>query len=364
MMKLNIQLYILIFLGLVIITCCNQPVKKASLNIRPLADTVGFAQHDWQMDSIMARIERMVAQNPELEAHYEGTPKVVISPHDDYAYVGNLYPAALANIRATTIILFGVAHKARLLNLQDQVVFDSYEHWKGPYGPVKVSNIREDIIREMPHQIFQINDSMQRMEHSVEAIIPFLQYYNRDVEIISILVPYMSFDKMNEIAEPLAKAIKKATLDKGLEWGKDFAFVISTDAVHYGDQDWGESNFAFYGTDSAGYAQAIAHENEIMDTLSGKLNPRKVAAFSNFTVDENDYKKYKWTWCGRYSVPLGLLTAYDLNELSGNEPLTGIQIGYANSIDHTTLKVKDLHMGLTAPANMHHWVGYAAIGYR
>jgi len=174
----------------------------------------------------------------------------------------------------------------------------------------------------------------------------------------------MSFDKMQEIADPLAKAIKKATLDQGMKWGEDFTIVISTDAVHYGDEDWGDSDFAFFGTGSAGYVMAMAHEDEIMDTLSGKLNPRKVKAFCNFTVDKNDFKKYKWTWCGRYSVPLGLLTAYDLNDLAGNEPLTGSKIGYANSIDHPTLKVKDLRMGLTAPANMHHWVGYAVIGYK
>ncbi|MBN2175712.1 MAG: AmmeMemoRadiSam system protein B [Bacteroidales bacterium] len=332
-------------------------------NIRSLADTVGFAQFGWQMDSVMDRIERMEKQDHEI-LHFQGDPKVIISPHDDYAYVGSLYPAALSNIRAKIIILFGVAHKARLLNLQNQVVFDSYDEWKCPYGPVKVSGIREEIIQNMPHSLMQVNDSMQRMEHSVEAIIPFLQYYNRNIEVVSILVPYMSFEKMQDIADTLAKAIKKATIDKGLVWGTDFAFVISSDAVHYGDEGWGGSNFATFGTDSAGYTQAVAYEHEILDTLSGNLNPEKVKAFCNFTVDEKDFKQYKWTWCGRYSVPLGLLTAFYLNEAAGNEPLTGTQIGYATSIDHPTLEVKDLGMGLTAPANMHHWVGYAAIGYK
>ncbi|MCB2219569.1 MAG: AmmeMemoRadiSam system protein B [Bacteroidetes bacterium] len=364
-MKYKIYRLWFLFLGMLILNACQQPVKQIDANTRPLADTIGFAQYDWQMDSIMDRINRLEDQRPELAVqHYKGTPKVVISPHDDYAYVDGLYPAALSNIRAKTIILFGVAHKARLLNLQDQIVFDSYNHWKGPYGTIRVSNIREDIIENLPHQLFQVNDSMQRMEHSVEAIIPFLQYYNRNVEIVSILVPYMSFEKMEEIADPLAQAIKKATLDKGMKWGEDFAFVISTDAVHYGDEDWGNSDFAFFGTDSAGYTQAIAHEHEIMDTLSGKLNPGKVKTFCDFTVDKNDFKKYKWTWCGRYSVPLGLLTTYELNELAGNEPLIGTKIGYANSIDHPALEVKDLGMGVTAPAKMKHWVGYATLGYK
>jgi AmmeMemoRadiSam system protein B len=359
----NISFWFLVA-GLLVITACQQQVKQAEKNIRPLADTVGFAQYDWQMDSIMARINRMVDQHPELDKHYEGNPKVVISPHDDYAYVGNLYPAAVSNIKARTVILFGVAHKARLLNLENQIVFDSYDHWKGPYGPVKVSNIREEIIQLMPHQYFQVNDSMHRMEHSVEAIIPFLQYYNPEVAIVSILVPYMSFEKIQEIAEPLANAIKKATVDKGMTWGEDFAFVISNDAVHYGDEDWGGKNFARYGADSMGYQKAIEHEMEIIQTLTGELNTENIQQFCNYTVEEEDFKKYKWTWCGRYSVPLGLLTAYHLNNLEGNENLIGTKIGYATSIDHPVLKVEDLGMGLTAPATMRHWVGYAAIGYK
>jgi AmmeMemoRadiSam system protein B len=350
---------------MLILNACQQPVRQTDANTRPLADTIGFAQYDWQMDSIMDRINRLEDQRPELAVqHYKGTPKVVISPHDDYAYVDGLYPAALSNIRAKTIILFGVAHKAKLLNLKDQIVFDSYNHWHGPYGAVKVSNIREDIIQNLPHQLFQVNDSMQRMEHSVEAIIPFLQYYNRNIEIVSILVPYMSFEKMQEIADPLANAIKKATIDRGWQWGKDFAFVISTDAVHYGDEDWGGKNFAVFGTDSVGYEKAMAHEQEIMDTLSGKLNPGKLKAFCHFTVDDSDHTEYKWTWCGRYSVPLGLLTAYLLNDMTSDALLTGTPIGYANSIDHPTMKVSDLGMGLTAPASMRHWVGYAALGYK
>ena len=363
-MKSTISLCILLMAGFLVLVSCRQ-VPQQDTNIRPLADTVGFAHLDWQMDSVLARIMDFEKHNPEAaNLHFEGKPRVIICPHDDYTYVGSLYRAALENIRAKTVILFGVAHKARQLNLENQVVFDSYDYWKGPYGNVPVSELREEIIEHLPLDLFQVNDSMQRMEHSVEAIIPFLQYYNPGVEIVSILVPYMSYERMNEIAGPLAGAIKKVTVDKGLVWGKDFVFVISTDAVHYGDEDWGDKNFAFFGTDSAGYLKAVSREHEIMDTLSGPLSPLKMRTFCNFTVEETDFHKYKWTWCGRYSVPLGLLTAFDLNESISDRPLTGSIIGYSNSIDHPVIRIDDLKMGKTAPANMHHWVGYAALGYK
>jgi AmmeMemoRadiSam system protein B len=359
-MKNQISICCFLFTLLLALGACRQNAHEDA-NLRPLADTVGFAHLDWQMDSVMARIARKAPGAANF--HYEGNPRVTISPHDDYSYVGSLYPAALKNIRAKTIILFGVAHKAKLMKLENQVIFDSYNYWKGPYGKVKVSEIREEIIENMPEQLSQVNDSMQRIEHSVEAIIPFLQYYNRNIQIVSILVPYMPFDRIQQIAGPLAAAIKKATIDKGMVWGKDFTIVISTDAVHYGDEDWGGKNYAPYGTDSAGYRQAIAHEHEIMDTLSGLLNPEKIKSFCDFTVDSKDYHEYRWTWCGRYSVPLGLLTAFELNKASGGEPLIGSIIGWSNSINHPAIRVDDLKMGQTAPATMHHWVGYAAIGY-
>ncbi len=84
----------------------------------------------------------------------------------------------------------------------------------------------------------------------------------------------------------------------------------------------------------------------------------------NATVDENDFKKYKWTWCGRYSIPFGLMTAYYLNgQLHKGDFLYGKYISYSTSHEFPPIPVEDLGMGVTAPANHNHWVGYASIGY-
>lgn len=289
--------------------------------------------------------------------------KVIITPHDDYSYVGYLYPKVLSKIKAKTIIMVGVAHKAKQMNLESQIVFDSYWNWKGPYGPVRVSTAREELIGNLSPEIFQVNDSIHRIEHSLEALIPFLQYFNRNIEIIPILVLYMSFTTMDKISEPLAKAIFTVANDRKWNWGTDYAIVISTDAVHYGDEDWGEKNFAWFGTDSLGYLKAIEHEFEIIENLSGELLPGKIESFCKLTVQDTNFREYKWTWCGRYSVPFGLLTAFHLNRMIDGKTIAGSLVGYSTSIDHLPIPVKDIGMGITAPANFHHWVGYAAIGY-
>lgn len=345
--------------------------QKREYRMKKPVDTVGFATKAWQMDSVMNRINRLQGIQKALalkEANIDDntTWKAIICPHDDYTYVGWLYPAVLQNVKAKTIIFFGVAHKAKQFKVENYIVFDTFDKWTEPYGPVDVSTLRNEIIDALPKSTYIMHDSLQQAEHSVEAIIPFLQYKNRNIRIISILVPYMPFTRMDEISTPLAETLVKVMKNHNLDWGKDVAIVISTDAVHYGDQDWGGQNYALYGCDNDGYTKAKSHESEIINNcLTGDIQTRKIESFIGYTLRDDDYKSYKWTWCGRYSVPFGLLTSMKMQELFGKgEPLKGTLIGYGTSISGISLPVSDIGMGKTAIATLHHWVGYCGIGYR
>ena len=364
------KISIIIFL-LTLFSTLNSPAQNftTAKKIRTQVDTIGFASNSDKMDEFMRRVTSQQGdyiQKTLNDANITDSTvwKAVICPHDDYTYVGYLYPALLSHIKAKTIILIGVCHVAKKFGMENKIIFDSFTHWHMPYGDVPVSTFRDSLIKVLPIEDYVINDSVQQAEHSVEAIIPFLQYYNRDIEIISILVPYMSFERMNEISGPLRIAINKVMSGNNLKWGEDFAIVISNDAVHYGDKDWGDRNFAFYGSDTAGYNKAVEHEMEIINNcLVGKINPKRIQMFNGYTVKDSDYKDYKWTWCGRYSVPFGLSTLYYLSSVAYLD-LTGTYVKYATSIDHPHISVDDIGMGITAPANLHHWVGYVAIGYR
>jgi len=342
--------------------------SKNSPKIRGFVDTVGFAHKAYQVDSVLARINRqfgkLIQQRRDSLGITDTTVwKVVISPHDDHAYVSYLYPLLLKNVKAKTLIIFGVAHKAWKLGLRDSLVFGTFDYWKGAFGKIKISPLRDEILKLLPKKDYIINNKMMAIEHSIEAFLPFLQKFNGNIQIVPILVPYMKFSRMQQIAQDLSKVIVKIMKEHNLKWGKDIAIIISTDAVHYGDQGWGGRNFAYYGADSAGYKKAVEHEHEIIKTLTGQINPDKIHQFVHYTVQDTNYMDYKWTWCGRYSVPMGLLTVYYMSK-ELNQPLKGILVGYATSIDHPMLHVQDLGMDTTAPANIHHWVGYAAIAYK
>jgi len=340
--------------------------SDSEASTRALADTVGFAHKARQMDSVMVRIDRLYHDDLARTQQPAGTVwRAAICPHDDYTYASWLYPAVLRNIKAKTVIIFGVAHKAWRYNLENRLVFDSFSSWRGPYGKVTVSPLREEIIKQLPADMAIVHDPMQSEEYSVEAMIPFLQYQNRDVEIISILVPYMDFERMQTISKHLAKTLFAVMSQRNLRWGEDVAILISSDAVHYGDEAWDGYNYAYYGTGSKANALAEAYDREIISTcFDSKLTEKKVARFYAYTTKPDNFKEYKWSWCGNYAISVGLLTSLDLQKLEKSAPLTGVPIAYATSITQPHLKVDDLGMGQTAIATQRHWVGYPAIGFR
>jgi AmmeMemoRadiSam system protein B len=289
-----------------------------------------------------------------------------VCPHDDYYYAGRFYSMLLPYIRGKTVVIFGVFHKARVFDCRDRLVFDSYKTWRGPYGPVKVSSLREEIIKRLPPEDYVISNDMQMAEHSVEAIVPFLQAYDREVEIVSILVPYMEWNTMARLAGNLSEALAAIFDENGWRLGEDVCFIVSADAIHYGDSGWDGKSYADFGTDIRGYEKAVNRDLDLArDYLCGPIERPNLKKFLYSCVDPEDVTDYRITWCGRFSVPFGLNVASRLTERLESRPLTGTLLDYGTSVGEASLDVEGLGgLGTTAPNNLHHFVGYAAIGYR
>ena len=362
-MLLKPTIHILVLL-IILISCNDKSTSTKSsetlvLKTRQLADTIGFTQYKWQLDSILSRMES------EDKIPTNDTYKTVICPHDDYGYAAGLYNKTLAGIKAKTIVLMGVAHRARNYNLENQLIFGSYNQWKSTYGNIKVSALRDKIVSKLPETSYVVHDSMMQLEHSLEAITPFLQKNIKDLEIIPVLVPYITFENMNQFSDQLSKAVHDVMKSENLKYGKDLAVVISNDAIHYGSEDWGSSNLAPFGVDNEGTEKAKQKDLSIIDEcLVGELSQEKVKQFNKYTVKEDNFKEYQWTWCGRYSLPFGLLLSNKLNLLIENKPLTGTLVDYRSSYHNPHIKVTDIQMGHTAPANQKHWVAYVGVTYK
>jgi AmmeMemoRadiSam system protein B len=348
----------------------NSAGIKPDNGMRGQMDAVGYVTTAAQMDSVLSQsLKFSAARRKELAAHGVGDDIVfsaAVCPHDDYYYASRLYAIVTPHIRARTVILFGVFHRARAFDCRDQLVFDSFETWRGPYGAVNVSPLRDELIERLPKNDVIVNNDMQQVEHSVEAIAPWLQASNRDVQIVSIMVPYMQWDTMERLSGEVAAALAAIMKERGLSLGEDVAIVTSSDAVHYGDAGWGGSNRAEFGADKTGYEKAVARDHQLIASmLTGTVRPSSLRDFLYACVDSKDVTQYKITWCGRFSVPFGLNVASRVQGTLSGRKLSGTLLDYGTSVSETSLDLEKIPgLGTTTPNNFHHWVGYPAIGYR
>jgi AmmeMemoRadiSam system protein B len=259
-----------------------------------------------------------------------------------------------------------VFHKARAFDCRDKLVFDSFTAWRGLRAPVKPSPLRDELIARLPAKDLVVDNNMQQVEHSVEAIVPWLQSYNPGVEIVSILVPYMQWNNVDRMSRDVSSALAAIMKEKKWVLGRDVAIIASSDAMHYGDADWGGSNHADFGTGPDGYVKAVERDHMLAETkLAGVVRRPALHEFLYTCVDSTDVVQYKVTWCGRFSIPFVLDVASRLNETLTGHPLSGTLLDYGTSLSEVSLDLKAIPgLGATAPNNLHHWVGYAAIGYR
>jgi len=208
--------------------------------LRGLVDTVGFPHTAAQMTMVGDLCEKL--EQKELAANQQrlglapGEGLVAgWCPHDDYMLAARVYAHVVRHIRAKTVILVGNAHWSEAFGVRSRLVFDDFPQWRGPYSPVRVSGVREEILKKLGKADYAVNRQMVETEHSLEALVPYLQYYNRDVEIVPILVPFMPWQDMDRLGRTLADAVAQVIKAHGWTLGRDVAVLCSGDGQHYGD---------------------------------------------------------------------------------------------------------------------------------
>jgi AmmeMemoRadiSam system protein B len=329
-------------------------------DLRGQQDTVGFASTAAQM----AKVWELSGTPPAPEALGPKPPPGVagaICPHDDYLYAGRVYRDLLPLVTARTVVLVGVFHKFRRYGAKDALVFDPYRAWRSPDGEIPVSGLRAELLAGLgPGEALQ-DAAMHDSEHSLEAIAYWLKHRDPGVAIVPILVPSASFARFQDLAAHLGTALAAAMKAKGLALGKDVAIVISSDGIHYG-ADFQYTPYGQGGVEPL--LKAAARDRELLrGPLAGPLAPPKARAFFEACVDPADPGTYRMPWCGRYSVPFGLLFLAETARALGLEPPVGHPVAFGTSVDTPELPVRALGMGATAPANLYHFVSFPAVAF-
>jgi MEMO1 family protein len=332
--------------------------------VRGQKDGVGYAKNAEQMNVIWDLSET----GPSPLCFGEETMKgalTVIAPHDDYVYAGRLYKSIIPSIKAKTVVIVGPFHRWKDFDVKGKIIFDGYKAWRTPDGDVPVSKMRENIISGLPANEYVRDNTMHDAEHSIEGPLYWLKHSNPSVEIIPILVTPMDYQTMQQTINDLETTLANYLEFTGQTVGNDIAFLISADAVHYGE-DFKYTPYGAGGTEA--YIKAVEDDKVIVSKLlSGTVNERRLKAIFERFQDVNVPESYKITWCGRFSIPFGLSVASQLfNELKGrgNKGLVfyGRPIAYSTSIGAPSLPSRT-GMSTTAPSNLYHFVGYPAVIY-
>lgn len=327
-------------------------------SLREIRDSVGFCWNGREMDSFIYWLDNNKIVNEDFESE---NLFAAISPHDDYLYAGRIYYPVYKMIKAKEIIIFGVTHgtvRKAINDPQNILILDEFDYWKGPYGNVKVSDLRNEIKSKLYTDFYEVNNLAHSLEHSIEALIPFLQHYNREIKITPVMVTRMPLDRMDSIAVKLSEVILNYANLKNLKPGKDLFILISNDANHYGE----DFNNYPYRLDELAHERATNEDRRIAFLFNGDISNGKIADLTRELWTETEAKEIYPLWCGRYPIIMGLLTTKHLSEKLGKS-ISGKLFCYSDTFSEKVLSFIKSEMGLTAPFSLKHWVGFLSAGF-
>ncbi len=327
-----------------------QTEDTSALEIRPIRDNVGFCWDSIQMTRLIKYLETIDRSSPPPTSIV-----AAVSPHDDYLYAARVYYPLYRVLRAKEVVIFGVTHgdvRPEIGDPHNIIILDDFKFWKGPRHNVSISPLRKYIRDKLDTSYFMVSNKAQTLEHSIEALVPFLQYYNPNIKITPIMVTQMPFGRMDTISNQLSTIISEYIKQNHLVPGKDIAFLMSSDADHYGR----DFNNIPYGEDAIAHKKATDNDKRIAKKdLEGIL--------SSVKVDDLTTEMKNTLWCGKFSVPFGLLTSEKIIAKVDGRMLEGKLLRYSDSYSESVLPLKDTEMGTTAPASYKHWCGWLSAAF-
>jgi predicted class III extradiol MEMO1 family dioxygenase len=187
-----------------------------------------------------------------------------------------------------------------------------------------------------------------------------VQHFNPGVRITPIMVTAMPFERMEAISDTLSALIACYVRDRGLVLGKDIAFLISSDANHYG-RDFNNTPF---GDDAEAHERGTAIDRALAgEYLVGEVSPGTIRALTGRLWGKKYTDPGETLWCGKYSVPFGVLTTLKVVQRVSGSGLHGTLLRYSDTYSGGVLPLVKTGMGLTAPFSLKHWVGFFSIAY-
>jgi len=148
---------------------------------------------------------------------------------------------------------------------------------------------------------------------------------------------------MDEISKQLASIIADYVATDHLTLGR----ISSSSVLRRQSLRKRFSNSPF-GMDDAAHAKGTAQDQRVAsEFLSGQIDTTKIRMLTSALKDI--------VWCGRYSIPFGMLTANKVAALTTHSVLRGNILRYSDTYSEGTVPVTKTGMGTTAIFSLEHW---------
>ncbi|MCK4994180.1 MAG: AmmeMemoRadiSam system protein B [Candidatus Omnitrophica bacterium] len=147
--------------------------------------------------------------------------KAVLMPHAGYFYSGYVAGKTISTVNIPdTIIILGPNHTG--LGMPYSMLRKGA--WQSPFGNISIQEELASLILKNSGY-FKEDETPHIKEHAIEVEIPFLQYFNKNISIVPIIISDFVLNNYRKAAAELANAIKK--------FAKPVLIVISSDLTHY-----------------------------------------------------------------------------------------------------------------------------------
>ncbi|MBU0485010.1 MAG: AmmeMemoRadiSam system protein B [Proteobacteria bacterium] len=168
--------------------------------------------------SLTSILENLIPSLPEQD---KVQALAVVSPHAGYVYSGAVAGETFARVRIPeNVIILGPNHHGygpTLALMADGI-------WDMPMGEVPINHELADLILKNS-DLIQADDLAHRPEHSLEVQVPFLQFFQKNLSIVPLVVSRISYDDCLEVGRAIAAAIQA--------FHKPVLLVASTDMTHF-----------------------------------------------------------------------------------------------------------------------------------
>ncbi|MCG2711460.1 MAG: AmmeMemoRadiSam system protein B [Candidatus Omnitrophica bacterium] len=147
--------------------------------------------------------------------------KAVLMPHAGYFYSGIVAGKTISCVNIPdTIIILAPNHTG----LGSPYSILSKGSWETPFGNISIQEELAAILLENS-EFFRQDEAPHIKEHAIEVEVPFLQYFNKNISIVPVIISDFGLNNYRRAGGEIASAVKK--------FAKPVLIVISSDMTHY-----------------------------------------------------------------------------------------------------------------------------------